>query len=70
MLYPIGIQNFKKLREGGFVYIDKTEKICSLVSDVVSSVSLYHLECLPDTAAAELSYNTVFGTGRRSVDNA
>ena len=33
MLYPIGIQNFKKLREGGFVYIDKTEKICSLVSD-------------------------------------
>ena len=33
MLYPIGIQNFGKLREGGFVYIDKTEKIYSLVSD-------------------------------------
>ena len=32
MLYPIGIQNFEKLREGGFVYIDKTDKIYSLVS--------------------------------------
>lgn len=25
--YPIGIQNFQKLREGGFVYIDKTVSI-------------------------------------------
>ena len=33
MLYPIGIQNFEKLREGGFVYIDKTDKIYSLVSN-------------------------------------
>ena len=32
MLYPIGIQNFGKLREGGYLYIDKTEKIYSLVS--------------------------------------
>ena len=32
MLYPIGIQNFEKLREGGYLYIDKTEKIYSLVS--------------------------------------
>ena len=32
MLYPIGIQNFEKLREGGFVYIDKTDRIYSLVS--------------------------------------
>ncbi len=54
-----------------FGYVEVTsDMICSLVSDVVSSVSLYHLECLPDIAAAELSYNTVFGTGRRSVDNA
>ncbi|HAK78751.1 MAG TPA: hypothetical protein DCM71_18035, partial [Runella sp.] len=28
--YPIGIQNFQKLREGGFVYIDKTESVCRL----------------------------------------
>ena len=32
MLYPIGIQNFEKLREGGFVYVDKTDKIYNLVS--------------------------------------
>ena len=28
--YPIGIQNFQKLREGGFVYVDKTEHIYAL----------------------------------------
>ena len=33
MLYPIGIQNFEKLREGGFVYVDKTDKIYNLVSN-------------------------------------
>ena len=32
MLYPIGIQNFESLREGGYVYIDKTDKIYALVS--------------------------------------
>ena len=32
MLYPIGIQNFADLRRGGYVYIDKTEKIYDLVS--------------------------------------
>ncbi len=28
--YPIGIQNFQKLREGGFVYVDKTQHIYNL----------------------------------------
>ncbi len=32
MLYPIGIQNFEKIREGGFVYVDKTEQIYNLAS--------------------------------------
>lgn len=32
MLYPIGIQNFEKLRKDGYVYIDKTDKIHSLVA--------------------------------------
>jgi hypothetical protein bacD2_03749 len=32
MLYPIGIQNFEKLREGGYTYIDKTGLIYRLVS--------------------------------------
>ena len=31
MKYPIGIQSFKKLREGGYVYVDKTELIYNLV---------------------------------------
>ena len=31
MLYPIGIQNFEKVREGGYVYVDKTDLIYKLV---------------------------------------
>ena len=30
ILYPVGIQNFEKLREGGFVYVDKTRHIYDL----------------------------------------
>ena len=26
-LYPIGIQTFSKLREGNYVYVDKTELV-------------------------------------------
>jgi len=29
--YPVGLQNFRKIREGGYVYIDKTEAIYRLV---------------------------------------
>ena len=32
MLYPIGIQNFSDLRQGGYVYVDKTHHIYRLVS--------------------------------------
>lgn len=32
MLYPIGIQNFRALRERGFVYVDKTALMFKLVS--------------------------------------
>ncbi len=32
MLYPIGIQNFEKIREGGYVYVDKTAQVYDLVS--------------------------------------
>ena len=31
-LYPIGIQNFESLRQGNFLYIDKTDLIYRLVS--------------------------------------
>lgn len=37
------------------------DNICDTLSEVLSKVPVYHLECLPDAAAAELSYNTVFG---------
>lgn len=30
-IYPIGIQNFEKIRKDGFLYIDKTELIYQLV---------------------------------------
>ena len=37
--YPIGIQNFQKLREDGYVYVDKT----ALVYELASSGSYYFL---------------------------
>jgi hypothetical protein len=30
--YPIGLQSFRKIREGGFLYIDKTELVHQLVT--------------------------------------
>ena len=39
MKYPIGIQDFEKIRKGGFVYIDKT----ALVYDLVSRGRIYFL---------------------------
>ena len=35
MKYPIGIQNFEKIREGGYLYIDKTDMIYDLVNNDV-----------------------------------
>lgn len=32
MLYPIGIQNFEKLRDGDYVYVDKTDQLYDIVS--------------------------------------
>ena len=31
MLYPIGIQNFEKLRNEGCVYVDKTARMYKMV---------------------------------------
>lgn len=36
------------------------DEICNTVSEVISSTPVYHLECLPDAAAAQLSYSTIF----------
>lgn len=35
MRYPIGIQSFEKIREGGFVYVDKTELVYKLAQKSV-----------------------------------
>ena len=32
MKYPIGIQNFEKIRRDGYLYIDKTELVYKLVN--------------------------------------
>lgn len=37
------------------------DNICETLSDVLAQVPVYHLECLPNADAAQLSYNTVFG---------
>ncbi len=37
------------------------DHICNTVSEILSCTPAYHLECLPDAAAAELSYTTIFG---------
>ncbi|MCR9055518.1 MAG: AAA family ATPase, partial [bacterium] len=31
MKYPIGIQSFRKIREEGYVYVDKTRQIYDLM---------------------------------------
>ena len=36
------------------------DHICNTVSDILSCTPVYHLECLPDAAAALLSYSTIF----------
>ena len=40
--YPIGIQNFEKLRRGGYFYIDKT----ALIYQLVKTGSYYILSSL------------------------
>lgn len=37
------------------------DALCDTLSDMIASVPVFHLECLPNRAAAELSYNTIFG---------
>ena len=37
MKYPIGIQDFEKIIEGGYVYLDKT----SLVYDLVQNGNMF-----------------------------
>lgn len=45
-----------------FGYDDELQdRMLATLSKIISQVPVYHLECLPDAAAARLSYDTVFG---------
>ena len=33
MKYPVGVQSFEKLRDGGYVYVDKTDLIWRLINN-------------------------------------
>ena len=43
-------------------YCDETtDALYGYISDILETVPVYHLECLPNTAAAELSHDTLLG---------
>lgn len=45
-----------------FGYDDELQdRMLATLSKIISQVPVYHIECLPDAAAARLSYDTVFG---------
>ena len=54
MKYPIGIQTFENLREGGFVYVDKT----ALVHQLVDTGTIYFL-CRPRRFGKSLLLSTI-----------
>ena len=54
MKYPIGIQDFEKIREDGFVYVDKT----ALVYDLVTNGTIYFL-CRPRRFGKSLLLSTL-----------
>lgn len=44
-----------------FAYDDKLQdNVCEMLSELLSTVSVWHLGCLPDADAAKLSYSTIF----------
>lgn len=43
---------------------DLQDQICQTLSDILTQVPVYHLACLPDKAAAELSYTTILDHGK------
>lgn len=38
MRYPIGIQNFEKIRLGDYIYIDKTDMVYKLVNEATTGL--------------------------------
>lgn len=37
--------------------------LCRIISGIIEKIPVFHLECLPDEAAARLVFDTVFGDG-------
>ena len=54
MKYPIGIQSLDKIREEGFVYVDKT----ALIYELVSTGTIYFL-CRPRRFGKSLLVSTL-----------
>ena len=45
-----------------FAYDEELQDaICETLSQLISTIPVYHLECLPNAEAAQLSYSTIFG---------
>ena len=51
-IYPIGIQNFEKIRKGGYCYIDKTAWIYQMVKTgsyyLFSYPFVFNIKNIPD----------------------
>ncbi len=64
MKYPIGIQNFEKIIQGGYVYLDKT----GLVYDLVQNGTIYFL-CRPRRFGKSLLVSTLkcYFEGRKEL---
>ncbi len=64
LLYPIGLQTFSKIRESGFLYVDKTEYIHHLVNS-----GQYYFLSRPRRFGKSLLLSTIdcFFSGRRDL---
>ncbi len=64
MLYPIGIQNFEKIRKGGYVYVDKTALVYKLASE-----GCYYFLSRPRRFGKSLLISTMeaYFSGRRDL---
>lgn len=71
MKYPIGIQNFEKIRREGYVYVDKTEQIYRLVNEgsyhfVANGEGVYNPFSLLNTLSRQRFGRYWFETGTPS----
>ena len=60
-IYPIGIQNFEKIRKDGYLYIDKTALVYQLVT-----TGQYYFLSRPRRFGKSLLLSTPTSKGKRS----